>query len=81
MLLPMRTDVDLASALSGRRLERAIGVLYVPRTERLSHYFHVSLSRQFDFVLHFDHTRAVEPLERSSIWERGELAETYPTGY
>jgi erythromycin esterase-like protein len=61
-------------------LERAIGVLYMPETERQSHYFHARLSRQFDYVLHFDETRAVEPLERTSLWESGELAETYPTG-
>ena len=81
MVLPLRTDLDLASALLPPRLERAIGVLYMPRTERQSHYFHASLSRQFDFVLHFDETRAVEPLERTTAWERGELADTYPSGF
>jgi len=79
-VLPIRTDLDLASALSGERLERAIGVLYLPRTERQSHYFHASLAKQFDAVLHFDETRAVEPLERSSLWPADELAETYPSG-
>ena len=48
----------------GVRFERAIGVIYVPQTERRSHYFHARLPEQFDFVLHFDETRAVEPLER-----------------
>jgi erythromycin esterase-like protein len=62
----------------GRRLERAVGVIYRPETERLSHYFEASLARQFDAVLHLDETRAVEPLERASEWERGELPETYP---
>jgi hypothetical protein len=38
------------------------------------------LSEQFDFVLHFDETRAVEPLERNALWEAGEVAETYPSG-
>jgi len=61
-------------------LERAIGVLYVPETERASHYFHARLPEQFDFVLHFDETRAVEPLERSALWEAGEVAETFPSG-
>jgi erythromycin esterase-like protein len=79
-LLPLRTDLDLFSALNTPRLERAIGVLYVPETERQSHYFRARLAEQFDYVLHFDETRAVEPLERSPLWEAGELAETYPFG-
>jgi erythromycin esterase-like protein len=80
MLLPLRADLDLASALSAERLERAIGVLYLPSSERRSHYFHASIARQFDIVLHFDETRAVEPLERNAKWRRGEPAETYPSG-
>lgn len=79
-LLPLGTDLELASALMAPRLERAIGVLYVPKTERQSHYFHARLSEQFDYVLHFDQTRAVEPLERSAMWETGEVAETFPSG-
>ena len=79
-LLPLRTDLELASALAAPRLERAIGVLYLPETERASHYFHARLPEQFDFVLHFDETRALEPLERSALWEAGEVAETFPTG-
>jgi erythromycin esterase-like protein len=62
----------------GRRLERAIGVVYRPETERLSHYFHARLADQFDAVVHIDETRAVEPLERTSEWEEGEFPETYP---
>ncbi len=73
-------DVDVSTALAAPRLERAIGVLYLPDTERRSHYFRAHLPRQFDYVLHFDETRAVEPLERSSVWEAGEVAETYPSG-
>jgi erythromycin esterase-like protein len=79
-MMPIRTDPDLADAVRSSRLERAIGVLYLPGSERQSHYFHATLARQFDFVLHFDRTRAVEPLERDAMWERGELAETYPSG-
>ena len=78
--LSLRTDPELASALAGPWLERAIGVIYVPETERRSHYFHARLPEQFDFVLHFDETRAVEPLERSAMWEAGEVAETFPSG-
>jgi erythromycin esterase-like protein len=61
-------------------LQRAIGVLYRPETERQSHYFEAHLSRQFDLLLHYDETRAVEPLERTGEWYEGEPAETYPTG-
>jgi len=48
------------------RLERAIGVVYRPATELLSHYFHASLPRQFDEVLWFDETIAVHPLSTSA---------------
>jgi erythromycin esterase-like protein/predicted phosphoribosyltransferase len=68
------------SKLHGRRLERAIGVIYQPQTERVSHYFHARLSKQFDAVIHIDETTGVEPLERTSEWEAGELPETFPTG-
>jgi erythromycin esterase-like protein len=61
-------------------LERAIGVIYLPETELASHYFHARLSDQFDAVIHFDHTRAVEPLERTGEWGVGEPAETFPSG-
>ncbi len=78
-MLPLR-DPALARALAGPHLERAIGVLYIPRTERQSHYFYARLADQFDFVIHVDETRALEPLERSAGWEAGEMAETYPSG-
>jgi erythromycin esterase-like protein len=64
----------------GLRLQRAIGVVYQPETERISHYFHARIARQFDAVIHWDRTRALEPLERTSEWEAGELPETYPYG-
>jgi erythromycin esterase-like protein len=79
-LLPFRSDPDLADACTKPRLERAIGVLYLPESERRSHYFHARIAEQFDYVLHFDETRAVEPLERTATWEAGEVAETYPSG-
>jgi erythromycin esterase-like protein len=67
--------------LRERRLERAIGVIYRPESERASHYFHANLPAQFDAILHFDQTRAVEPLERAAGWQRDrEAPETYPTG-
>jgi erythromycin esterase-like protein/predicted phosphoribosyltransferase len=79
-LLPIRSDLELASALAAPRLERAIGVIYAKDTERRSHYFHARLAEQFDYVLHFDQTRAVEPLDREAVWEAGEVAETFPSG-
>jgi erythromycin esterase-like protein/predicted phosphoribosyltransferase len=79
-LLSLRNVPELAATLAAPRLERAIGVIYVPQTERQSHYFHACLPEQFDFVIHFDETRAVEPLERTAGWEAGEVAETYPSG-
>jgi erythromycin esterase-like protein len=67
------------TVLDEPRLERAIGVIYRPETERLSHYFHARLPLQFDAVYFYDHTRAVEPLERTGLWERGEVPETFPS--
>jgi erythromycin esterase-like protein len=66
-------------ALMGARLERAIGVIYRPESERVSHYFRARLPDQFDAVLHVDETSALEPLER---WAHDEvdLPETYPSG-
>ena len=61
-------------------LERAIGVIYRPETERQSHYFQTHLSDQFDAVIHIDETRAVEPLERTAEWDHGEPLETFPFG-
>ncbi|MBK5220822.1 MAG: erythromycin esterase family protein [Thermoleophilia bacterium] len=70
---------DAAQALAEPRLERAIGVIYRPETERQSHYFLAQIAGQFDAVVHIDETRAVEPLERTSGWEVGEPPETYPS--
>jgi erythromycin esterase-like protein len=67
-------------ALLDPALERAIGVIYRPDTERASHYFYARLPLQFDAVMHFDETRAVEPLERTAVWDAGEPPETFPFG-
>ena len=75
-LLPLRGSREW----DGARLERAIGVIYRPETERASHYFHARLSRQFDAVLHFDETEAVRPLERAAAPAEQEPAETFPSG-
>jgi erythromycin esterase-like protein len=68
----------LAPELRIPRLERAIGVIYRPETERQSHYSKAHLADQFDVVIHFDETRAVEPLDYTAEWERGEVPETFP---
>ena len=77
-LLTWRGGDRVTEALRKRRLERAIGVIYRPETERISHYFEARLPDQFDLVLHFDETRAVEPLEYTAEWEAGEVPETFP---
>ena len=77
-LLTWREGDRTPEGLRDPKLERAIGVIYRPETERLSHYFRARLADQFDAVLHFDATRAVEPLERTAEWEAGEVPETFP---
>jgi erythromycin esterase-like protein len=79
-LLTICGNGKLTQQLKPEHLERAIGVIYRPDSERWSHYFHASLSQQFDAVIHFDETRAVEPLERTAQWQEGEFPETYPSG-
>jgi erythromycin esterase-like protein len=73
----------MADALNGPRLERFVGVIYRPETERWSHYYECALPRQFDAVFHYDESRAVEPLERTARWVAGESGDgdppqTYP---
>lgn len=76
----LREGNEGVEALSLPRLERAIGVIYLPQTERQSHYFEARLPAQFDVMIHLDETRALHPLEKSSLWEGGEAPETYPSG-
>jgi erythromycin esterase-like protein len=77
-LLP---DAGLRALLQEPRLERAIGVVYLPETERRSHYFSAAIGAQFDAVLHVDRTRGLEPLPAARV-SRGEVEapETYPSG-
>lgn len=78
--LDLQSAARAYPALGGRMLERAIGVIYQPSTEFYSHYLEVRLADQFDAIIHYNHTRAVEPLERTPRWEAGEVPETYPSG-
>ncbi|OBA69804.1 hypothetical protein A5633_24515 [Mycolicibacterium elephantis] len=79
-LVSAMIDRSAAEPLDTVRLSRAIGVIYLPETERQSHYYHVRPSEQFDAIIHVDDTRALEPLEVTSHWVAGETPETYPTG-
>lgn len=79
LISPMITR-EAAEPLDAVRLGRAIGVIYLPATERQSHYYHVRPGDQFDAIIHIDTTRALEPLEVTSLWVAGETPETYPTG-
>jgi protein-L-isoaspartate(D-aspartate) O-methyltransferase len=66
-----------ARGLLTPRLERAIGVIYRPETERASHYFEAVLPRQFDEYIWFDETRAVTPFRTGEL--EG-MPDTYPFG-
>jgi len=78
--LTLPPDSHVAAGLREPMLERAIGVIYRPETEFASHYFQARLADQFDAIVHFDQTRAVEPLEPAAEWGVGEPAETFPSG-
>ena len=72
-----RTDLTGAQGLGMPHLERAIGVIYRPETERASHYFQAILPRQFDEYIWFDDTRAVTPFDTAEL---AGLPDTYPFG-
>jgi len=71
-------DGRLPDVLGEERLERAIGVVYRPHTERVSHWFRARLADQFDAVIHLDRTSAVEPLVKQEVREAEDVPETYP---
>jgi erythromycin esterase-like protein len=79
-LLPLRDPerAEVREELEIPRLERAIGVIYRPETELLSHYFQAVLPWQFDEYVWFDETRAVTPLGTEGVGEG--VPETYPFG-
>jgi erythromycin esterase-like protein len=79
-LLPLRGAGSAAPALDAiELLERAIGVIYRPETERQSHYFSAAVARQFDAVIHIDETSALQALD-GDVPAGGEAPETYPRG-
>lgn len=69
-------DTESNALPSDPRLQRAIGVIYRPETERQSHYFMARLAEQFDAVIHVDTTTALQPLPARA--PAGAPAETYP---
>jgi len=75
-------DANLNQALAVPRLQRAIGVVYRPQTERWSHYFEASISNQFDAVIHVDTSKALRPFESSfhAELEDENVPMTYPEG-
>jgi erythromycin esterase-like protein len=79
-LLPLRDNPTLQALATPQRLQRAIGVIYRPETERQSHYFMTRLAQQFDALIHIDETSALEPLDHGPVWHSVEPPETYPSG-
>nr|WP_294634652.1 erythromycin esterase family protein [uncultured Rhodococcus sp.] len=78
-MIPTTVDGRVVDVVKPIRLERAIGVIYRPETERQSHYFHARVAEQFDAIIHIDKTTALEPLNRTSLWVEGQVPETYPS--
>jgi erythromycin esterase-like protein len=73
-------DAAAMKPLVPQRLERAIGVIYLPESERTSHYFTATLTRQFDAVIHLDQTSALEPLDSLEQATSAGVPEAYPSG-
>jgi erythromycin esterase-like protein len=69
-LLDLRSNEKLEHYLHIPRLQRAIGVIYQPEMERESHYFFTRLPYQFDSIIHFDQTTAVQPLNINIEWKK-----------
>ncbi len=68
-ILNLHKHKELEHYLQLPRLQRAIGVIYRPDTERISHYYFTRLPYQFDSIIHFDHTTAVAPLDDNPEWK------------
>jgi erythromycin esterase-like protein len=77
----VKVDSQLLQELNSfePKIQRAIGVVYRPDTERQSHYFGARVTRQFDVMIHIDTTSALPPLDKLQV-EGGMSDETYPTG-
>ena len=75
--LTPRQRPAILDMLSEPRLERAIGVIYRPRSELVSHYFSADLPKQFDAWVWFNETGAVSAMPVAGVSEE---RETYPFG-
>lgn len=78
-MLDLRDENEVIKELGVPRLGRAIGVVYRPEIERASHYIRSRLTAQFDAMIHFDHTHAVDPLGPPGLRGDREVPETFPT--
>lgn len=78
-LLDLKADEELHASLVEQRLQRFIGVIYRPESERLSHYMSTSLSRQYDAFIWFDETHALSPLVAQQSGKGDQ--ETFPYGF
>lgn len=78
--LDLEEPGEVLATLREPRLQRFIGVIYRPSTERQSHYFNARLADQYDAVIHHDVTRALTPLDHEPRWRDAEAPETYPSG-
>lgn len=77
-MLPAETLKDLKRPL----LERAIGVIYRPETERFSHYFESDLAARYDWIVHINKTSALEPIDDLHVWQpmlSGRERDLYPS--
>ena len=78
-ILNLRDDKPLITLLKSSQLQRAIGVIYLPESERDSHYYFSHLPNQFDAIVHLDKTHAIVPLDLESK-QASDLPDTYPEG-
>ena len=77
----IKNNIALQKILPLRKLQRAIGVVYLPQSERRSHYFYTDLANQFDALIHIDATNALKPLEKFNSLPEREAPETFPSGF
>lgn len=79
LIVPLRPgrELDLVTRLATPRLQRAIGVIYRPESERHSHYFEADLARQFNEYIFFENTTPITPLDTHEIRT---MPDTYPFG-
>jgi len=65
-----KVDAELVAALSQPKLERYIGVIYKPNTERASHYSNSTITKEYDSVIYMDQTTALQPLDPTTTWDK-----------